>query len=221
MYRLCSDFSDNVQNLFRLFRQCSECSESVRNVQIFQACSDSVQNLFRIFSQCSECSDTVQNVQTFQTMFRLCSDNVQNVQNLFRIFSQCSECSESVQTFSEFLAQKLVYSEFLDFVVIPISTKQAINSHWTPKIPRHMTLEIQVLMWDRDKNVGRINRLWDPSPPLLIAGSPPAINIKTNKKKKNLPRFACTHKKTIHYHKNEWRHKYGQWQHKYGRYNTG
>jgi hypothetical protein len=32
--------------------------------------------------------------------------------------------------------------------------------------------------------VGRINRLWDPSPPLLIAGSPPAINIKTNKKKK-------------------------------------
>jgi len=32
--------------------------------------------------------------------------------------SQCSECSESVQTFSEFLAQKLVYSEFLDFVVI-------------------------------------------------------------------------------------------------------
>ena len=184
MYRLCSDFSDNVQNLFRLFRQCSECSESVRNVQIFQACSDSVQNLFRIFSQ-------------------------------------CSECSESVQTFSEFLAQKLVYSEFLDFVVIPISTKQAINSHWTPKIPRHMTLEIQVLVWDRDKNVGRINRLWDPSPPLLIAGSPPAINIKTNKKKKNLPRFACTHKKTIHYHKNEWRHKYGQWQHKYGQYNTG
>ena len=207
MFRICSDFSDNVQNvqnlfgMFRFFRH--------------------VQTLFRIFSQCSECSDTVQNVQTVQTMFRLCSDNVQNVQNLFRIFSQCSECSESVQTFSEFLAQKLVYSEFLDFVVIPISTKQAINSHWTPKIPRHMTLEIQVLVWDRDKNVGRINRLWDPSPPLLIAGSPPAINIKTNKKKKNLPRFACTHKKTIHYHKNEWRHKYGQWQHKYGQYNTG
>ena len=36
---------------------------------------------------------------------------------MFRIFSQCSECSESVQIFLEFLAQKLVYSEFLDFVV--------------------------------------------------------------------------------------------------------
>ena len=34
---------------------------------------------------------------------------------MFRIFSQCSE---SVQTFSEFLVQKLVYSEFLDFVVM-------------------------------------------------------------------------------------------------------
>jgi hypothetical protein len=40
-----------------------------------------------------------------------------HVQNLFTMFSQCSECSESVQTFSEFLAQKLVYSEFLDFAV--------------------------------------------------------------------------------------------------------
>jgi hypothetical protein len=61
-------------------------------------------------------------------MFRICSEcsvNVQNVQNMFRIFSHCSECSEyvqnlksmSVSTFSELLAQKLVYSEFLDFVV--------------------------------------------------------------------------------------------------------
>ena len=47
-----------------------------------------------------------------------------------------------------------------------------------------MTLEIQVLVWDKDKNVGRLNRLWDPNPPLLIAGSPTAIHIKTNKKKK-------------------------------------
>ena len=70
--------------------------------------------MFRLFP------DNVQNVQTFQTifrMFRICSDFSDNVQNLFRIFSQCSECSDSVHTFSEFLAQKLVYSEFLDFVV--------------------------------------------------------------------------------------------------------
>jgi hypothetical protein len=53
-------------------------------------------------------------------LFKICSDfsdNIQNVQNLFRFFRQYSECSDSVQTFSEFLAQKLVYSEFLDFVV--------------------------------------------------------------------------------------------------------
>ena len=36
---------------------------------------------------------------------------------MFRLFRQCSECSESVQTFAEFLAQKLVYAEFLNFVV--------------------------------------------------------------------------------------------------------
>jgi hypothetical protein len=93
MFRICSEFSDNVQNLFRPFRQCSECSDTAQNVQTFQT-------MFRL---CSECSESVQNVQS---MFRM-----------FRIFSQCSECSESVQTFSEFLAQKLVYSEFLDFVV--------------------------------------------------------------------------------------------------------
>jgi hypothetical protein len=61
-------------------------------------------------------------------MFRIGSEflvNVQNVQNMLRIFSHFSECSEYVQnfksmsvpTFSELLAQKLVYSEFLDFVV--------------------------------------------------------------------------------------------------------
>jgi hypothetical protein len=42
MFRICSDFSDNVQNLFRLFRKCSECSEYSVNVQ-------NVQNLFRLF----------------------------------------------------------------------------------------------------------------------------------------------------------------------------
>jgi len=88
MFRLCSDFSDNVQTLLRLFRQCSECSDF--------------------------------------------SDNVQNVQNLFRLFS-------------EFLAQKLVYSEFHDFVVyiiqcyhLPVlisksaSTRNTFVQTWLP-----------------------------------------------------------------------------------------
>ena len=103
-------FSQNVQTMFRI---CSDFSDNVQNVQTFHT-------MFRI---CSDFPDNVQNVQTFQTifrMFRICSDfsdNVQNVQNLFRIFSQCSECSDSVHTFSEFLAQKLAYSEFRDFVV--------------------------------------------------------------------------------------------------------
>jgi hypothetical protein len=37
-----------------------------------------------------------------------------------------------------------------------------------------MTLEIQVLAWDRHKNVVELNRL-NPSPPFLIAGSLPSI----------------------------------------------
>ena len=109
MFRICSD---NAQNLFRLLGQYSECSESV--LKLFR--------MFRFFRQCSECSESV---LTLFILFRLCSDNVQNIKNLFRIFSKCSECSESVQNFQnlfrlfwEFLAQKLVYSEFLDFVVI-------------------------------------------------------------------------------------------------------
>ena len=85
MFRLCSDFSVNVQNAQNLFRHCSECSDSVQS----------------LFSPCSESSESVQN---FQLMFRICSEFSVNVQN--------------VQTFSEFLAQKLVYSELLDFVVI-------------------------------------------------------------------------------------------------------
>ena len=80
MFRICSEFSVNVQNNQNLFR------------------------MFRIFSQCSE----------FSVMFRLCSVNVQN---LFKIFSQCSEFSVMFRLCSEYLAQKLVCSEFLDFVV--------------------------------------------------------------------------------------------------------
>ena len=100
-----------------MFRQCSVCSDSVQTFQtMFRICSnlsDNVQNLFR---NCSECSD-------FSDMFRQCSESVQNFQSMFRHcsecsdFQTCSDCSESVQIFSEFLAQKLVYSELLDFVV--------------------------------------------------------------------------------------------------------
>ena len=86
-------------------------------VKMFRLCSESVQTLFRIFRLFRHdlfrlCSD---NVQNFQSLFSPCSESVQNFQSMFRI---CSEFSVNVQTFSEFLAQKLVYSEFLDFVVI-------------------------------------------------------------------------------------------------------
>ena len=93
MIRLCSE------------NQCSKCSGSVQTFRtmfkMFRICSDTAQNIQTLFSQCSECSESVQN---FQSMFRM-----------LRIFSQCSEY---VQTFSEFLAPKLVYSEFVDFVVM-------------------------------------------------------------------------------------------------------
>jgi hypothetical protein len=56
--------------------------------------------MFRISRKCSEFSE---NVQNFQTMFRMCSD------------------------FSEFLAQKLGYSEFHDFVVIHSHFEDIIN----------------------------------------------------------------------------------------------
>ena len=52
----------------------------------------------------------IDSVETFQTMFRMCSDNGQN---LFKLFRQCSE----FQIFKEILAQKRVCSEFHDFVV--------------------------------------------------------------------------------------------------------
>ena len=77
--------------------------------------------MFTLFKQYSECSESG---QTFQTMFRICSENVQNFQKMFRIFRQCSEC---VQTFSEFLAQKLGYSEFHDFVAIHSHFEHIIN----------------------------------------------------------------------------------------------
>ena len=82
--------------VLKMFRICSALSVNVQN--LFRLCSVNAQNLFRFFSQ------------------RLV--NVQNVQNLFRIFCQCSECSIMFRLCSEYLAQKLVCSEFLDFVVV-------------------------------------------------------------------------------------------------------
>ena len=62
-----------------------------------------------------------------------------------------------------------------------ISRKQTITSHLkelNTNRPQHMTtLEIQVLAWDRHKNVVVLNHLCDPNPPLLIIGSPTAIQI--------------------------------------------
>ena len=61
-----------------------------------------------------------------------------------------------------------------------------------------MTLEVQILVWDRHKNVEDLNRLMglqpfpvvdlnrllEPNPSLLITGSRTAIHILTNDKKK-------------------------------------
>ena len=54
-------------------------------------------------------------------MFRIFS-NVQNFQNLFRIFCHVQNFLVIFRHFSEYLAQKLVYSESLDFVVMYPST---------------------------------------------------------------------------------------------------
>ena len=105
MFRICSVHVQNVQNLFRIFS----------NVQ-------NVQNLFRIFS----------NVQNAQNLFRIFS----NVQNLLRICSEFSVmfriCSVMFRLCSEYLAQKLVCSEFLDFVgiVFHIKMKHNIDNYY-------------------------------------------------------------------------------------------
>jgi len=93
----------------------------VKNVQTVQ-----LQTMFRMLRLFRQCLESVQNFQSAFRMFRICSDfsdSVQNFQSMFRIFSQCSECSDC----SEFLAQKLVYSEFLDFVVIISDNNNKFN----------------------------------------------------------------------------------------------
>jgi hypothetical protein len=60
-------------------------------------------------------------------MFRICSLFSVMFSNIQNLFSTCSECSDC----SEYLAQKLICSEFLDFVVIRLHrnnlTKQEKN----------------------------------------------------------------------------------------------
>jgi hypothetical protein len=46
-------------------------------------------------------------------------------------------------------------------------------------------LEIHVLIFDRHKNGAELNRLMGPNRPLVIIGTPTAIQIKTNDKKKS------------------------------------
>jgi len=53
-----------------------------------------------------------------------------------------------------------------------IKKKRTITSHlnwthWTQKRPQHMMLEIQVLAWDRHKNVVGLNWLMGSQPSLL------------------------------------------------------
>ena len=60
------------------------------------------------------------------------------------------------------------------------------------KTPRHRTLEIKVLDWDKYNNVAGLNWLIGSQLSLLITGSPTAKN-----NKKNLHRFASTQKDYI------------------------
>jgi hypothetical protein len=57
------------------------------------------------------------NLLTILRMFRFCLDNIKNVLTLFRLFKTQFWNLIMFRTFSKFLAQILVYSEFLDFVV--------------------------------------------------------------------------------------------------------
>ena len=58
----------------------------------------------------------------------------------------------------------------------PTSTKRKVTSHL---ISQHIILEIQVLTWDRHKNVAGLNRLTGSQPSLLIA---PTVIHEKNKR---------------------------------------
>jgi hypothetical protein len=99
-----------------MFRICSEFSAMFRifsNVQNLLRIFSNVHNLFRIFSN-------------VQNLFRIFS----NVQNLFRIYSEFWVIFRIFRHFSEFLAQKLVYSESLDFVVMVTLVPVPASHFW-------------------------------------------------------------------------------------------
>ena len=95
----------NFQNLFRIFS----------NVQNLFRIFSNFQNLFRIFSNFQNLFRIFSNVQN---LFRICSE----FSAMFRIFSEFWVIFRIFRHFSEFLAQKLVCSESLDFVVIVFKT---------------------------------------------------------------------------------------------------
>ena len=96
MFRICSEFSV-------MFRICSEFSAMFRICSEFSA-------MFRI---CSEFSVIFRICSEFSAIFRICLE----FSAMFRIFSEFWVIFRIFRHFSEFLAQKLVYSESLDFVV--------------------------------------------------------------------------------------------------------
>jgi hypothetical protein len=107
----CSDFSDNVQTMFRMFSQCSECSESVQNFQ-------SMFRMFRIFSQCSECSESVQTFSEFLAQKLVYSEFLDFVVSQSHGFLQISvdECIRYLQ-----LTYVSTHSDELVFFVVVCS----------------------------------------------------------------------------------------------------
>jgi len=84
------------------------------------------------------------------------------------------------------------------------------NSLNTKKRPRHMTLEIQILVWNKHNNVTGLSRLMEYQPYSLdnwISNDKTYINKQF---KKN-----CTDslqlKKTTYYRNSEWQYTYGQY----------
>ena len=52
---------------------------------------------------------------------------------------------------------KMVLNTIKQTPIPPISTKWTMNSHWSQKRQPHVRLEIQVLAWDRHKQVAGLN----------------------------------------------------------------
>ena len=135
MFRLCSEFSFNVQNVQNLMRYWSECSDISDNVQtLFSQCSEcsecsvnvqNVQNLFRMFGQCSECSESVQNVRSMFRMFRICSDffRISSTKTgIFRISWLCSDSNQQCHECDAFVVKRTNTVVTLDKLVFSLYT---------------------------------------------------------------------------------------------------